>query len=171
MKSQNKKSMFILIIVLVIFFVLYKGHKKIFGYSPVGYLYNYYWYKTHKKLYVSYLINNQNFPILFWRVVKNENNKSIIFESFIVNNQLITASLSNKVKYQEIRQSCDGKVYNYHTNINKKIQEAFVCKNNDNIYLKSFLCVSFSKKLCLFIYNYDVQYKWLYDKLLNGIGG
>lgn len=166
MKSRNKRK--IVIIIVALLFIFHVGHKILLGYGPVGYFYNFYYYLTHKSFYELDVINKKKFPILLWRITNKGSDESIIFESFHVNGSMLSASLSSAHEYEKLKRACDGDISQWKAYLNQKKISGYVCINNLETRLKPFLCILLSGNKCLFAYNYDPKYRWLYIKLLEG---
>ena len=137
-------------------------HKYMYGFSPVGYIYNFYYniYRSEYKI-------KPNFPKFFWRIVKSDN-KKIVYESFLVDDKVISATLDDGYKNKpmsEIERMCEGK-----NNIVKMSDEyTILCLNENNTYLSPYKIVYSPNSYFLFMYDYSDKYDWVYKKLIDYI--
>ena len=165
MKFLNKSIIIATTVAVILVFIL---HKLYFGYSPVGYVFNLYWYQTHKGFYKG--LNIKNFPLMLWRVESLEGNDTIIFGSFLVDGELIRASFGPKKinSKEDIESLCDGNMKTKHLSIAGNLS-GFLCENEKNEKLAPLLYVPFLDDKEFFIYNYHPEYWWLYKRLLAAI--
>jgi len=158
MNLGNKKLLTIIILLMIVSSGI---HKYIYGFSPVGYIYNFYQNVNSK------YITQSMFPKFFWHIVKSDN-KKIVYESFMVNNKVISATLDigyrNK-SITEIEQMCEGK-----NNI-AKIADGYsiLCRNERNSHLLPYKIVYKPNSYFLFMYDYNDKYDWIYEKLIDYI--
>jgi len=158
MNLVNKKRLTIIFFCFILIFIV---HKNILGFSPIGYIFNFY------KNVVNGQILHIDFPFFFWRIEKS-NDKTKMFESFIVNDRPISVTLDrnyNNVSIDAIKKMCEG---TYSIEKNKSVY-FFLCQNEKNTYLKPFKVVYKQNEFFIFIYDYDKKYDWIYKKIISYI--
>ena len=158
MNFENKKRLTIIILMVIVGIGV---HKYIYGFSPVGYIYNFY------KNFNSEYMTDSRFLKFFWHIAKLDNEK-IIYESFVVQDRRISATLdksfSNK-SINEIKQMCEG------VNEISKIVDGYsiLCRNESNSHLLPYKIVYKLNGYFIFMYGYNDKYNWIYEKLIDYI--
>jgi len=112
-------------------------------------------------------MTNSRFPKFFWHIAKLDNEK-IIYESFVVQDRRISATLDksfNNKSINEIKQMCEG------VNEISKIADEYsiLCRNEKNDLLLPYKIIYKPSSYFLFMYGYDSKYDWIYEKLINYI--
>lgn len=164
MKRQGKKIGLIFIFVLLSFWI-----SKQLGYPILWYCLNAYYNINNQ------IIENHNYkvtlPFFQWRIASKDKT-SINLKGVTPERTFINASISNineNLDLQTIKNWCEG---NSKINLKKletHSQYVITCDNSKNTALKPYKLYWVPYKLLIFMYNYQKNYEYIYEKLLYNI--
>lgn len=162
-----KKLLIAIVSIFAIIFIL----KQIFGFSPIGYIYNAYYnsFNNYKIIESTYSVK---LPFFNWRINKKDSSKTVVY-GMKTNNDFLKATFDNTFLFKsinEINTLCSDKNYiEKEINIDEDIAIDIYCENQSIKELKPYRMVLIPNKVLIFMYDYQEEHSDEYEKLISTI--